>query len=135
VASLARPGGNVTGVNFYLSEFGLSAKRLGLLRELVPQATRIAALVNPKIAETAETVTRDVMAAASAIGVQIEVVHASDSQEIEAAFATFVRNRADALLVGTDSFFYSRRLQLATLATRHAIPAVYTVRGTRKPAV
>jgi putative ABC transport system substrate-binding protein len=118
----------VTGVNFVLAEFGLSAKRLGLLRELVPQATRIAALVNPNNAETAEAVTRDVMAAASTIGAQIEVIHASDSQEIEAAFATFVRNRADALLVGTDSFFYSRRLQLATLATRHAIPAVYTVR-------
>jgi putative tryptophan/tyrosine transport system substrate-binding protein len=129
VASLARPGGNVTGVNFYIAEFGLSAKRLGLLRELVPQATRIAALVNPKNAENAEAVTRDVIAAASAIGAQIEIVHASDSQEIEAAFATFVRNRADALLVGADPFFYSRRLQLATLATRHAIPAVYTVRG------
>jgi len=129
VASLARPGGNATGVNFYLAEFGLSAKRLGLLRELVPQATRIAALVNPKNAENAEAVTKDVVAAASAIGAQIEVVHASDSQEIEAAFATFARNRTDALLVGTDPFFFSRRLQLATLATRHAIPAVYTVRG------
>jgi putative ABC transport system substrate-binding protein len=111
VASFARPGGNVTGVNFVIAEFGLSAKRLGLLRELVPQATRIAALVNPKNAETAEAVTRDVTAAASAIGAQIEVVHAGDSQEIEAAFATFVRNRTDALLVGTDPFFYSRRLQ------------------------
>ena len=72
--------------------------------------------------------TRDVTAAASAIAAQIEVVHAGDSQEIEAAFATFVRNRTEALLVGTDSFFYSRRLQLATLATRYAIPAIYTVR-------
>jgi putative tryptophan/tyrosine transport system substrate-binding protein len=128
VASLARPGGNATGVNFYIAEFGLSAKRLGLLRELVPQATHIAALVNPKNAETAEAVTKDVTAAGSAIGAQIEVVHASDIGEIEAAFTTFVRNRADALLVGTDPFFYSRRLQLATLAARHAIPAVYTVR-------
>ena len=128
VASLARPGGNATGVNFYIAEFGLSAKRLGLLRELVPQATRIAALVNPKNAETAEAVTKDVAAAGSAIGAQIEVVYASDRLEIEAAFATFVRNRVDALLVGTDPFFYSRRLQLATLATRHAIPAIYTVR-------
>src|SRR6185437_17105921 len=74
VASFARPGGNVTGVNFVLAEFGLSAKRLGLLRELVPQATRIAALVNPNNAETAEAVTRDVMAAASTIGAQIEVI-------------------------------------------------------------
>jgi ABC-type uncharacterized transport system substrate-binding protein len=128
VASLARPGGNATGINFYIAELGLSAKRLGLLRELVPGATRIAALVNPANAANAEAVTRDVAAAASTIGVRIEVVHASDSREIEAAFATLVRNRADALLVGTDPFFYSRRLQLATLATRHAIPAIYTVR-------
>ena len=128
VASLARPGGNATGVNFYLAELGLSAKRLGLLRELVPQATRIAALVNSKNAENAEAVMRDLTAAAAAIGLQIEVVYASDKQEIEAAFVMFVRNRIDALLVGTDPFFYSRRMQLATLATRHAIPAVYTVR-------
>ncbi len=105
VTSFARPGGNVTGVNFVLAEFGLSAKRLGLLRELVPQATRIAALVNPKNAETAEAVTKDITAAGSAIGSQIEIVYASDKQEIEAAFVTFVRNRAEALLVGTDSVF------------------------------
>src|SRR5215813_7756957 len=80
-ASLARPGGNATGVNFYLAEFGLSAKRLGLLRELVPQATRFAALVNPKNAENAEAVTKDVTAAAAAIGTQIEIVYASDKQE------------------------------------------------------
>jgi putative tryptophan/tyrosine transport system substrate-binding protein len=128
VASLARPGGNATGINFYIAELGLSAKRLGLLRELVPGATRIAALVNPKNAPNAEAVTRDVAAAAAAIGVRIDVIHASDSREIEAAFATLVRDGAEALLVGTDPFFYSRRLQLATLATRHAIPAVYTVR-------
>ena len=128
VASLARPGANATGVNLYIAEYVLSAKRLGLLRELVPQATRIGALVNPKNAETAGAVTKDVTAAGSAIGAQIEVIYASDSREIEAAFVTFVRNRVDALLVGTDPFFFSRRLQLATLATRHAIPAVYTVR-------
>ena len=128
VASLARPGANATGVNLYIAEYGLSAKRLGLLRELVPQATRIGALVNPKNAETAGAVTKDVTAAGSAIGAQIEVIYASDSREIDAAFVTFVRIRVDALLVGTDPFFFSRRLQLATLATRHAIPAVYTVR-------
>ena len=128
VASLARPGANATGVNLYIAEYGLSAKRLGLLRELVPQATRIGALVNPKNAETAGAVTKDVTAAGSAIGAQIEVIYASDSREIEAAFVTFVRKRVDALLLGTDPFFFSRRLQLATLATRHAIPAVYTVR-------
>jgi len=127
-ASLARPGGNATGVNFYLAELGLSAKRLGLLRELVPQATRFAALVNPKNAENAEAVTKDVIAAASAIGAQIDIVHASDKQEIESAFGTLVQKHVDALLVGTDPFFFNRRLQLATLATRHAIPAVYTVR-------
>jgi putative ABC transport system substrate-binding protein len=128
VASLARPGGNATGVNIYIAEFGLSAKRLGLLRELVPGATRIAALINPKNAANAEAVTKDVEAAASIIGSPIALVRASDSREIEAAFATLARDRADALLVGTDPFFYSRRLQLATLATRHAIRAVYTVR-------
>ena len=128
VPSLARPGGNATGVNIYHAELGLSAKRLGLLREVVPKATRIAALVNPANAASAAAVTRDVAAAASAIGLQIEIVHANDSREIEAAFATLVRNRTDALLVGTDPFFFSRRLQLATLATRHAIPAVYNVR-------
>ena len=112
-ASLARPGGNATGVNFYLAELGLSAKRLGLLRELVPQATRFAALVNPKNAENAEAVTKDVTAAGSAIGAQIEIVHASDKQEIEAAFGTLVQKRVSALLVGTDPFYYSRRLQLA----------------------
>ena len=105
VASFARPGGNVTGVNFVIAEFGLSAKRLGLLRELVPQTTRIAALVNPKNAETAEAVTNDITAAGSAIGSQIEIVHASNSQEIEVAFATFVRNRAEALLIGTTRSF------------------------------
>ena len=134
-ASLARPGGNATGVNFYLAELGLSAKRLGLLRELVPQATRFAALVNPKNAENAEAVTKDVTAAGSAIGAQIEIVHASDKQEIETAFRTLVQKRVGALLVGTDPFFYNRRLQLATLATRHAIPAVYTVREYRRPEV
>ena len=128
IDNLARPGGNATGVNFYIAELGLSAKRIGLLRELVPGATRIAALVNPESAANAEAVTRDLTAAGSAIGVRIDVVHASDSRQIETAFATLVRNRVDALLVGTDPFFYSRRLQLATLATRHALPTVYNAR-------
>jgi putative ABC transport system substrate-binding protein len=125
VTSLARPGGNATGVNYFLTDLG--AKQLGLLRELVPKAARLGLLVNPSNA-IAEAVTREVTTAAVAIGVQIDVVQASNSREIEAAFATLVRNRVDALLVGTDSFFYNRRLQLATLATRHAIPAVYNVR-------
>jgi putative ABC transport system substrate-binding protein len=125
VASLARPGGNATGMNFFHTELG--AKQLGLLRELVPAAARLGLLVNPSNTN-AEAVTRDVTAAALAIGVQINVVQASDSHEIEAAFATLVRNRADALLVASDAFFYNRRLQLATLATRYAIPAVHNVR-------
>jgi putative ABC transport system substrate-binding protein len=125
VASLARPGGNATGIYFFLSE--LAAKQLGLLRELVPAAARIGLLVNPENAN-AESVTREVTEAATAIGVQIEVAKASDSRAIDAALAMLVRSKADALLVGADPFFYSRRLQLATLATRHALPAVYNVR-------
>src|SRR5262245_28031952 len=125
VASLARPGGNATGVNFLVAEPG--SKQLGLLHELVPAAVRVGLLVNPRIPQT-ETATRDVVAAASAIGLQVDVVEASESREIEAAFRTLVRNRADALVVGPDPFFASRRLQLATLATRHAIPAVYNIR-------
>ena len=109
-------------MNFFQAELG--AKQLGLLRELLPTAARIGLLVNPTNANV-EDVTRDVTAAASAIGVRIDVVHASDNREIEAAFATLYRNRVDALLIGSDSFFYQRRLQLATLATRSAIPAVY----------
>ena len=122
VDSVARPGGNATGVNFFQAELG--AKQLGLLRELLPTAARIGLLVNPANANV-EGVTKDVEAAASAIGVQIDVLGASDSREIEAAFATLVRNKAAALVVGADSFFFNRRLQLAILAARHAIPAVY----------
>src|SRR5262245_60406993 len=125
VAGLARPGGNATGVNSFAAELG--AKQLGLLRELLPTAARIGLMVNPTNPNF-EGVTKDVTAASSATGVQIDVVRASDSREIEAAFATLVRNRADALVVGADSFFTNRRLQVATLATRHAIPAVYVGR-------
>jgi len=125
VAGLARPGGNATGVNSFQAELG--AKQLGLLRELLPAAARIGLLVNPTNPNV-ESVTKDVTAAASTIGVQIDVVEASDSREVEAAFATLVRNRVDALVVGSDGFFYYRRVQLTTLATRHAIPAVYFVR-------
>ena len=121
VVSLNRPGGNATGVNFFAAE--LASKQLGLLHELVPAATRIGFLVNPNSPLT-EAVTRDAMAAASAVGFQLHVVSARDSREIEAAFATLVRNRADALLVGPDAFLLTRRLQLATLAARHALPAV-----------
>jgi putative ABC transport system substrate-binding protein len=125
VASLPRPGGNATGVRFFLSDLG--GKHLGLLRELVPGAALVGLLVNPRNASI-HALTSEVTAAASELGVRIAVVQASDSREIEAAFATLVRNRADALVVGADPFFFLRRLQLATLATRHAIPAIYNVR-------
>jgi putative ABC transport system substrate-binding protein len=125
VASLARPDGNATGVYFFLSD--LAVKQLGLLGELAPTATRIGLLVNPDNAN-AEAVIREMAAAASTIGVQIEVIRANDRPAIDAAFATLVRNKTGALVVGADPFFFSRRAQLATMATRHAIPAIYTVR-------
>jgi putative ABC transport system substrate-binding protein len=120
VASLARPGGNVTGVNLLSGE--VVAKRLELLRELVPTARRLAVLVNPADAKTSETTLREVADAARAIGLQIRVVRASTIGEIDAAFAAFGREPPDALFVGTDPFFTSRRVQLANSACRHAIP-------------
>jgi putative ABC transport system substrate-binding protein len=120
VASLARPGGNLTGINFLTNE--LVAKRLELLRELVPAATRLAVLINPANATSTETMLRDLEPAARAMGLQIQVLEATTSAEIHAAFATFVRERPDALFVNLDPFFTTRRVQLATLATRHAIP-------------
>jgi ABC-type uncharacterized transport system substrate-binding protein len=123
VASLAKPGGSLTGVNFLAGE--LTAKRLGLLRELVPTATRVAVLVNPANATTAASTLRDVAPAARALGLQIRVLETSTSREIDAAFDTFVRERPDALFVDPDPFFLSRRVQLVHLATRHALPASY----------
>jgi ABC-type uncharacterized transport system substrate-binding protein len=123
VASLARPDGNLTGINFFSVE--LAAKRLELLRELVPGAARVAVLVNPAEAAVTETTVRDVQAAARAMGLQIRVVNAGSSREITAAFATLASERPDAIFVGPGSFLVSRRVQLAHLATRHAIPAVY----------
>jgi putative ABC transport system substrate-binding protein len=123
VASLARPGGNLTGINFLIAE--LTAKRLELLRELVPAAARVAVLVNPANATIAETTLRDVEPAARAMGLQVQVLNASTSREINVAFETFVRERPDALFVGIDPFFTSRRVQLILLATRHAVPATY----------
>jgi len=123
VASLARPGGNATGVNSFLLE--VSAKRLGLLHELVPNAARIAVLVNPANAPSAESALRDIPEAARVIGLQIQVLNASTSREIEAAFTTLVRDRADALFVAADPFFNSQGIQFATLAARYRIPATY----------
>ena len=105
----------------------MAAKRLELLRELVPGAARVAVLVNPANAANTETTLRDVEAAARAMGLQIQVLNASTSREIDAAFATFARERPDALFVGGDAFFTSRRVQLANLAARHAIPATFAV--------
>jgi putative ABC transport system substrate-binding protein len=121
VSSLARPGGNLTGINIFNAE--LTAKRLEFLRELVPAATRVAVLVNPADASNTEATLRDVETAARTMGLQIRVLKASSIREIDAAFASFVRERPDALFVGADPFFNSRRMQLAILAARHAVPA------------
>ena len=126
VASLARPGGNATGINFFGQE--VETKRLGLLHELVPKAVRIAVLVNPANAPTAEAALRAIPDAARAIGLQTQFLKASTSEEIEAAFATLLRDRADALFVAGDAFFVGRRVQFATLTARHAIPAMYSIR-------
>jgi putative tryptophan/tyrosine transport system substrate-binding protein len=126
VASLARPGGNATGINFFLSE--LHAKRLELLRELVPAAARVAVLANPSNAVDSVPNLREVEAAAQAMRLPIRVVNAASSQEINAAFATFAHDRPDALFVVADPLFIGRRVQLTHLASRHAIPAVYATR-------
>jgi ABC-type uncharacterized transport system substrate-binding protein len=127
VASLARPGGNLTGINFFATE--LEAKRLALLHELVPKAVRIAVLVNPANIPATESALRNIPEAARAIGLQIQVFKASTSREIETAFATLVRDRADALYVAGDVFFTSRRVQFATLA---ALTAVVSLTQHRK---
>jgi putative ABC transport system substrate-binding protein len=124
VTSLARPEGNATGVNFFSAE--LVAKRLALLRELVPGAARIGVLVNPADPERLESVVAGAQAAAEVTQVQLQVLRASTSSEIDAAFESL--DRADALFVGPDGFFNSRRVQLALLTMRHAIPANYAAR-------
>src|SRR5262245_48497582 len=123
VASLRRPGGNVTGVNYMAVE--LSAKRLSLLHELVPRASRIALLINPANPVPAETIVKDTQAAAETIGWHIDVYKAETSQEIEAIFAALVSDRVDALLVGAEPFFLDRRVQIVTLATRYLLPTVH----------
>ena len=125
VASLARPGGNATGFNTFARE--VVGKRLGLLHELVPKAARFAVLLNPANANATitEAILRDVQEAARTVGLQIHALNASTSREIDAAFATLARERPDALFVGPDAFFSSRRVQLANLAARDRIPAAY----------
>jgi putative tryptophan/tyrosine transport system substrate-binding protein len=123
VASLARPGGNLTGINFLSGE--LVAKRLELLRDLVPGAARMAVLVT---ADSADTTVKDVDAAARTLGLQIQVFNVSAIREIDAAFATFARERPDALFVAGDPFLSGRRVQLAQLAAFHRLPATYALR-------
>jgi len=126
VASLARPGGNLTGINWLGGE--LAAKRLELLRQLVPAATRVAVLVNPAFATLTEITLRDVEAAARAMGLQIQVLNADTSREIDAAFEIIGREQPDALFVGPGPFFNARRVQMVQLAARYAVPATYTTR-------
>ena len=126
VASLARPGGNLTGVNFFNSE--LVAKQMELLRELVPRAARVAVFLNPANVTTAESTERDVDPAARAMGLQIQILRASTSREIDTAIATFAREPPDALFVSNDAFFNSRRVQLVQAAAHHRLPAIYTGR-------
>ena len=126
VTSLSRPGGNMTGINIFNSE--VTAKRLELLRELVPQLVRIAVLVNPADATLTETELKGVNAAARAMGLQMQVLNANTSAEIDVAFETMGRERPDAVLVGTTAFLNGRRVQLAHLATFHRLPAIYALR-------
>jgi ABC-type uncharacterized transport system substrate-binding protein len=126
VASLARPGGNLTGINFFVGE--LAAKRLELLRELVPGATRVALLFDRAVGQMNETTLGDVEAAARRKELQIQALNVQGSREITAAFATFARDRPDALFVGPGPFFTSRRVQLALLAAVHRVPAMYPLR-------
>jgi putative ABC transport system substrate-binding protein len=126
VSSLARPSGNLTGINFFNTE--LSAKQFELLREMLPSATRIAVLVEPNSQANAEATLRDVDAAARAIGIQIHVFNANNSREIDAAFETTAREHFDAVFVGQSAFLNSRRVQLVQLAAHYSIPAAYSGR-------
>ena len=123
VGSLAKPGGNATGINVLTAE--VVAKRLRLLHDLMPNAVHIAVLVNPGIASIAKITVEDVQKAAPTMGLQVQILNATSIGEIDAAFATFARERPDALFVAPDGLFTSRRVQLVTLATRDRIPATY----------
>jgi putative ABC transport system substrate-binding protein len=127
VASLARPGGNITGINLFNNE--INAKRLTLLRELIPTAVRAAVLVNPTNASIAETTAKDVETAAHALGLRLQVHNAGTSREIDATFATFAGERPDALFVAGDPFFNSRRVHLVHLASHHRLPTIYASRA------
>jgi putative ABC transport system substrate-binding protein len=127
VASLSRPGGNATGVNFLTNE--LVAKRMGLLRELLPTAARVAVLVNPADTVLSDAIIRDAQAASNATGLRVVLLHASTPREIDAAFASLMQDRVDALFVAPGTFFNARRVQLVVLAAHHRIPATYSVRA------
>jgi putative tryptophan/tyrosine transport system substrate-binding protein len=126
VASLARPSGNLTGINVFTAE--LTAKRLELVRELVPRAARVAVFVNPADGPLTDSTLRDAEAAARAMGLQIQVLKANTNSEIDAAFETMARERPDALFVATSPFFIERRIQLVQLAAFHRLPATYSLR-------
>jgi len=126
VTSLARPGGNLTGINFFA--FELVAKRLELLRQMVPGIKRVAVLVNPADAAIAEATAKEVQTAAHSMGLEVRLLNASTSNEINAAFASLAQQRPDALLVSTGTFFGDRRVQLVQLATKYGIPAIYGAR-------
>jgi putative ABC transport system substrate-binding protein len=126
VASLARPGGNLTGINFLLTE--LAAKRLELLREMVPAAKRLAVLVNPAQALNTESTLQEVRAGAQAMGLQIRVLSAGTNREIDAAFAGLEHERPDALFVGSGTLFTGRRVHLTQWAAHHRMPASYAGR-------
>jgi putative tryptophan/tyrosine transport system substrate-binding protein len=126
VASLARPGGNVTGINYFVNE--VVAKRLRLLHDLMPKAVRVAVLLDPANASSAESTLRGVQEAAPTIGLQIQILNASTIDEIDAAFATLAHERPDALFVAPDAFFLSRAVQFITLSARERIPVAYSIR-------
>jgi putative tryptophan/tyrosine transport system substrate-binding protein len=126
VASLARPGGNATGLNYFAQE--VNTKRLGLLHEMVPKAVHIAVLLNPSNDRSADATSSAVQESARIIGLQIQILNATTIAEIDAAFAALARERPDALFVAGDPFLSSRRVQLATLAARERIPAAYPIR-------
>jgi putative ABC transport system substrate-binding protein len=126
VASLSRPGGNATGFNFFTLE--VNAKRLGLLSEMFPAARRVAMLMNPLNSTNSTSTVEEVEPAARALGLELQFFNATTSLEIDGAFAAVVAGRHDALFVAPDGFFTSRRVQLAALANRHALPASYSVR-------
>jgi ABC-type uncharacterized transport system substrate-binding protein len=126
VASISRPGGNATGINFFTGE--VVAKRLALLHELLPGAARVAAFINPADASRAEALREEVEVAARTVGMQLQILNPSTNREIDAAFSVLVRERTDALFVGPDAFYNSRRVQLANMAARHVIPTAFAVR-------